>query len=135
MVLGCNTFSQTICGANRGLIERSNGLAKAILASSHAGDSQSGLTHGRFLVWSDCNRDGSMTYLILRSPPSMKQKFYACFKDGAATALVRHPMLVHAFLAEQVYTHAYDFLAYFAEPVYEWVRTLAHSVKQVLISR
>ena len=74
----------------------------------------------RMCVWSDYSTNGDATFLILRCPPSIKEKFYDAFLGPSGLSLRQHPMLMHAFLAEHLVLHAYDFLNYFAQPLYIW---------------
>lgn len=63
---------------------------------------------------------GTATFLILRCPLHIRQKFYDAFTGPAGLSLRRHPMLLHAFLAEHLVMHAYDFLQFFSDPLYAW---------------
>ena len=81
----------------------------------------------RMCVWSDYNSaTGNATFLILRCPPHIKEKFYDAFRGTAGLSLRQHPMLLHAFLAEHLVVHAYDFLQFFSDPLYTWENKVNH---------
>lgn len=71
-------------------------------------------------IWSDYATNGDATFLIMRCPPHIKEKFYDAFSGEAGLSLRQHPMLLHAFLAEHLVIHAYDFLQFFSDPLYSW---------------
>ena len=71
-------------------------------------------------MWSDYLTSGDATFVILRCPPYIKQRFYDAFKGKAGLSLHQHPMLLHAFLAEHLVMHSYDFLEIFSDPLYKW---------------
>lgn len=74
------------------------------------------------LVWSDFNvQTYDNTLMIWRCPPDVKETFINTFNGPSGEELVLHPMLVHAFFAEQILTLTYDFLSIFSESIYEWV--------------
>jgi hypothetical protein len=56
----------------------------------------------RMCVWASYSTNGDATFLILRCPSHIKAKLYDAFAGPAGTSLLNHPMLLHAFLAEQL---------------------------------
>ncbi|KAF2493174.1 hypothetical protein BU16DRAFT_540895 [Lophium mytilinum] len=74
----------------------------------------------RCCIWGDHHATGDFTYMIWRCPLYIKEMFRETFIGPDGSNLLYHPMLVHAFLAENIVVHAYDFLKYFAEPLYSW---------------
>jgi hypothetical protein len=80
----------------------------------------------RMCVWSDYSISGDATFVILRCPPSIKQKFYDAFEGKSGLSLRQHPMLLHAFLAEHLVIHSYDFLEFFSHPLYDWENKVNH---------
>lgn len=97
--------------------------------SMHRGDiqkqgdlSRSVMDWQRFCLWSDYDANGESTTLIWRCPPYIKEKFFETYSDNGGAQLERHPMAAHVFFAEYVLLHSYDFLDFFSEPTYAWVR-------------
>lgn len=74
----------------------------------------------RMCIWADYSVNGDATFLILRCPLNIKERLYDAFLGEAGLSLRQHPMLLHAFLAEHLVIHAYDFLQFFADPLYTW---------------
>ena len=73
----------------------------------------------RMCVWSDYSTSGDATFVILRCPLYIKQRFYDAFEGKAGLILHQHPMLLHAFLAEHLVMHSYDFLKFFSDSLYK----------------
>ena len=75
----------------------------------------------RLCVWTRRDmRSGVTTMIILRCPAEPKEKIMSVLGDGGESQreLLRHPMLVHALLAEDLVLRSTDFSKDFAAPLY-----------------
>ncbi|KAK3722456.1 hypothetical protein LTR37_002448 [Vermiconidia calcicola] len=75
----------------------------------------------RLIVWT--SRDmctGQTTMVVLRCPNETQERLINVMSTGGdyQRQMLRHPMLVHAFFAEDVYTSSMDFSREFAAPMY-----------------
>lgn len=75
----------------------------------------------RLIVWT--SRDmctGQTTMVVLRCPNETQERLMNVMSTGGEyqRRVLRHPMLVHAFFAEDVYTSSMDFSREFAAPMY-----------------
>ena len=80
----------------------------------------------RLTVWTQRDtRTGANTMIILRLPARVQERLFATFGDeGEGQAeLLRHPMLLHAWLGEWLIIESTQFSQDFAEPLYGMVRT------------
>ena len=87
----------------------------------------------RLCVWT--GRDmvrGVTTMIILRCPAEPQAHIMQVLGDGAAgqRELLRHPMLVHAVLAEDLMFRSNDFSKEFASPLYGLELNLGHTTAE-----
>lgn len=98
----------------------------AIFRSEHGirslDSSKSILGWSRLCVWAGRDlRAGTTTMLVLRCPKDIKADLVDNFIDKGEMVL-RQPMLLHAFFAQNFLQTAGNFTQSWADPIYEWVR-------------
>lgn len=81
------------------------------------------LNWARFCVWAGQDTTSRTTTIVaLKCPEDLKAELVLALGDKGE-AIKQHPMLIHAFLAQNILLKTDKFLENFADPIYNWVRT------------